>query len=196
MQSYHCGALSLRSPPGAPSWVGFSRAPPPWCVPPWGVPCRRGVYRAAVGVYRAAVGSAQLARRGGKSTSAGRPIPPSWGLTVVFGVCPARAPRWREHQRSPPHFPWWGLTGRVKSAQLTNFSPRPAHQLHSGHSSPTSLRTQLARTVKKSAQLHTSSSPPKLLRRLSACIFADDKHCSDISPVHQSNLKNFQYGKR
>ena len=41
-------------------------------VPPW--------------VYRAAVGAAQLARRGGKSTSAGRPIPPWWGLTVVFGV--------------------------------------------------------------------------------------------------------------
>ena len=57
-----------------------------------GVPCRPWVYRAAVGctvppwVYRAAVGSAQLARRGGKSTSAGRPIPPWWGLTVVFGV--------------------------------------------------------------------------------------------------------------
>ena len=57
-----------------------------------GVPCRPWVYRAAVGctvppwVYRAAVGSAQLARRGGKSTSAGRFIPPWWGLTVVFGV--------------------------------------------------------------------------------------------------------------
>ena len=44
-----------------------------------GVPCR-------CWVYRAAVGSAQLARRGGKSTSAGRFIPPWWGLTVVFGV--------------------------------------------------------------------------------------------------------------
>ena len=48
-------------------------------VPPWGVPCRRGVYRAAVGCT-------QLARRGGENTSAGRPIPPWWRLTVVFGV--------------------------------------------------------------------------------------------------------------
>ena len=161
MQSYHCGALSLRSPPGAPSWGSFSRAPPPWCaVPPVGVPCRRGVYRAAVGVP---------CRR---------------------GVCPARAPRWREHQRRSPHSPWWGLTGRVKSAQLANFTPRSARQLHSGHSSPTSLRTQLTRIVKKCARLHTSSSPPNLLRQLSACIFADDKQCSSTSPGHKSNLNN------
>ena len=56
-----------------------------------GVPCRPRVYRAAVGVpcrrgctvppwvYRAAVGCTQLARRGGESTSAGRPIPPLCG---------------------------------------------------------------------------------------------------------------------
>ena len=56
------------------------------------LPCAAAVVCAAVGctvppwVYRAAVGSAQLARRGGESTSAGRPIPPWWGLTVVFGV--------------------------------------------------------------------------------------------------------------
>ena len=44
-----------------------------------GVPCRRGVYRAAVGVP---------CRR---------------------GVCPARAPGWKEHQRRPPHSPLVGL---------------------------------------------------------------------------------------
>ena len=153
--SYHCGALSLRSPPDAPSWDCFSRAPPPWCVPPWGCTVPPWVYRAAVGctvppwVHRAAM-----------------------GVPCRHGVCPARAPRWREHQRRSPHSPsvgldrcfrgltgsragvekapaqtayspLWGLTGRVKSAQLTNFSPRPAHQLYSGHSSPTLLRTQL-----------------------------------------------------
>ena len=66
-------------------------------------PCAAAVVCAAV--VCAAVGSAQLARRGGESTSAGR------------------------------LFPLMGLDGARKV--------RPAHQLHSGHSSPTSLRTQL-----------------------------------------------------
>ena len=67
----------------------------------WAFPVRRrGVCRR--GVYRAAVGSAQLARRGGKSTSAGRSIPPWWGLTVVFGVCRGSRAGWKKHQRRPP----------------------------------------------------------------------------------------------
>jgi len=57
-----------------------------------GVPCCRGVYRAAVGctvppwVHRAAV-----------------------GVPCRRGVCPARAPGWKEHQRRPLHSPLVGL---------------------------------------------------------------------------------------
>ena len=52
-----------------------------------GVPCRPWVYRAARGCT----------------------VPPM-GVPCRRGVCPARAPGWKEHQRSPPHPPWWGLT--------------------------------------------------------------------------------------
>ena len=55
-------------------------------VPPWGVPCRPWVYRAARGCT----------------------VPP-WGVPCRRGVCPARAPRWREHQRRSPHSPLVGL---------------------------------------------------------------------------------------
>ena len=61
-----------------PPWV--YRAAVGCTVPPWGVPCRRGCT-----------------------------VPP-WGVPCRRGVCPARAPRWREHQRRSPHPPSWGLT--------------------------------------------------------------------------------------
>ena len=34
---------------------------------------------------------------------------PPWGVPCRRGVCPARAPRWREHQRRSPHSPLVGL---------------------------------------------------------------------------------------
>ena len=141
MQSYHCGALSLRSPPGAPSWGSFSRAPPPWCaVPPVGVPCRRGVYRAAVGVP---------CRRGCTVPPWGLPSSraeverapaqvapfPLVGLDRCFrGLTGSRA----EVERTPAQvapFPLVGLDGARKVC--------PTRQLYSTLSSPTSLRTQL-----------------------------------------------------
>ena len=188
MQSYHCGALSLRSPPGAPSWDCFSRAPPPWCVPPVGVPCRRGVYRAAVGVpcrrgctvppwglpsSRAGVERAPaqaayspfvgldrcfrclmgVARRGGKSTSAGRLFP-------LMGLDGARKVRPAHQLFSAPSSP------TLLRAQLTNFSPRPAHQLHSGHSSPKVLKSQPSCIPPAHPQICSDSCPFVYLRTI------------------------------
>ena len=92
------------------------------------------------------------------------------GVPCRRGVCPARAPRWKEHQRRPPHSPlvgldrcfrclMWSRAGVERApAQAAPFplvgldgarKVRPAHQLFSAPSSPTSLRTQLAQNVKK-----------------------------------------------
>ena len=112
---------------------------PPWgcTVPPWGVPCRRG------------------------------------GVPCRRGVCPARAPGWKEHQRRSPHSPFVGLdrcfrclpSSRAEveraPAQSAPFplvgldgarKVRPAHQLFSAPSSPTSLRTQLTNFTPDSAR--------------------------------------------
>ena len=102
-------------------------------------------------------------------SAVGCTVPP-WGAPCRRGVHPARAPRWREHQRRPPHSPFVGLDRCFRClmgsraeverapAQSASFplmgldgarKVRPARQLHSAPSSPTSLCTQLAQNVKK-----------------------------------------------
>ena len=99
-------------------------------VPPWGVPCRRGVCPARapgwkehqrrplhsplVGLDRCFRGLMGVARRGGKSTSAGRLFP-------LMGLDGARKVRPAHQLFSAPSSP------TLLRAQLTNFTPHPAH---------------------------------------------------------------------
>ena len=132
---------------------------------------------AAVGVYRAAV-----------------------------GVCPARAPGWKEHQRRPPHSPLVGLDRCFrclmgvarrggKSTSASRLFPlmgldgarkvRPAHQLCSAPSSPTLLRAQLTNFSPHPAhQLCSAPSSRRMLKSEPSCIPpAHPQICSDGFPL-------------
>ena len=173
MWKYHCGALSLRSPPrraelgwlfpcAAAVCVPCRRVcavPPCVCraavgctVPPWGVPWSRAeVERApAQAALFSLVGLDRCFRCLPWSRAEVERAPaqvalfPLVGLDRCFRCLPwSRA----EVERAPAQvalFPLVGLDGACKVY--------PAHQLHSGLSPPTSLQTQLANFTQDSAR--------------------------------------------
>jgi hypothetical protein len=159
-------------------------------VPPWGVPCRHGCTVPPAVPCRRGCGPA---RAPGWKEHQRRPLhSPCGASTVVFGVCRGRAPG-KEHQRRSP-ISLMGLDGARKV--------RPAHQLFLRAQSPLNFfraqltnftRTQLTRTVKKSARLHTSSSPHCLQPPRYICGMINIvRYCRGIS----LNLKTKKDGKR